>query len=812
MERARVNGTELEYEIRGEGEPVLLIHGSHIGGSFVPLMTQPALTGEYKLIRYHRRGFLGSMPASGPMSIKDQAEDARALLEYLGARPAHVVAHSYGGPIGLQLAHDFPEYVHSLALLEPAVLSVPKAQAVHDLVDLATIHYRQGDWEAAEDFFLGSPRERSDISRNVPGGLEQALADMDTYFTIEVPAHVEWRFGADEAKKIKHPVVYMLGAQSSALYVEVHDTVREWMPQMETVVLEGATHLLHIQQPEGAAILLRNFFARHPIDSGRGAPGRTTAAHRTRSIDRYNAASDLLDGNLERGLADKAAMRSYSVTWTYADVASGANRVGNALRGLGVEMENRVLLALPDSLEFATTFFGAIKIGAVPIPVNTSLQPLVYAHMLEDSRAKVAVVHESLAKAFRSARRGTSYLKHLVVVGNARFDELSFEEVTGEAEDELTTVDTTRDDVCFWLYTSGTTGWPKCVPHLQDAMRFCADTYAKHVLDLSEDDVTFSVSKLYWAYGLGNALYFPFTAGATSVLLAEPPQPRAVLEVINQFKPTIFFGVPTGYAGLLAASSSTWKRADFGSVRLCVSAGEALSGSLLGRWKQKTGLEIVEGIGSTESCHIFISNRPGDVRPDCTGKVVEGWEAKVVDDDGNEVPNGQPGMLMVKGESRFPYYWHDRHLTKEAILGEWLRTGDTFVRDGEGYFYYRGRTDEMLKVGGMWVSPLEVEAVLNEHERVAESAVVGVRDADGLTKPEAYVVLEESGGEQQLEAVLRHHMRQRLGGNKTPRAFYFVASLPETDAGRLLTSAPREQTDSGGALGEHLRSARFGGV
>ncbi|MDQ3861896.1 MAG: benzoate-CoA ligase family protein, partial [Actinomycetota bacterium] len=475
---------------------------------------------------------------------------------------------------------------------------------------------------------------------------------------------------------------------------------------------------------------------------------------------------------------------------------------GNALLGLGVEVENRVLMALPDSLEFATTFFGAIKIGAVPVPVNTNLHPLVYADMLDDSRAKVAVVGESVAKAFRTARRGSSYLRHVVVVGNPRPDEVSFEELVGEAEDALSPANTKSDDMCFWLYTSGTTGRPKCVPHLQRDMRFCADTYAKHVLGINESDVTFSVSKLYWAYGLGNGLYFPFSVGATTALLAEPPQPRAVLEATGEFKPTVFFGVPTSYASLLAAGPSTWKRAYFGSVRVCVSAGEALGGSLLRRWREKTGLDILDGIGSTESCHIFISNRPEDVRPDCTGTVVEGWEAKVVDDEGHDVPAGDSGMLMVKGGSTCPFYWHDRILTQTAMHGEWLRTGDTFVRDESGYFYFQGRIDEMLKVGGMWVSPLEVEAVLNEHERVAESAVVGVQDADGLTRLEAFVVLKSTGGEQQLEGVLRQFVRQRLGGNKTPRAFYFVGSLPETDTGRLRASGLRE----------HLHSGRSGGA
>ncbi|MDQ3861897.1 MAG: alpha/beta fold hydrolase, partial [Actinomycetota bacterium] len=364
MERARINGAELEYEIRGEGEPVLLIHGSHVARSFVPLMDQPALTGEYKLIRYHRRGFLGSTSPEGPFSIKDQAEDARALLEYLDLWPAHVVGHSYGGAIGLQLAHDAPEYVHSLALLEAAIPSVRRGRVLREMIALAGRLYQEGDWEAAEDFFLGTPRERAVIERNVPGGLEQALADMDTFFDVEAPAHEEWRFGAEEGSKIKQPALYMLGAESSPLYVEILDAIREWMPQTEAVILPDASHLLHIQEPGGAAVLLRNFFARHPLAVAR-RPIEAKTARRLQPPDLYNAASDLLDSNLERGLSKKTAIRTHSGAWTYAQVALAANRVGNALLGLGVEVENRVLMALPDSLEFATTFFGAIKIGAV---------------------------------------------------------------------------------------------------------------------------------------------------------------------------------------------------------------------------------------------------------------------------------------------------------------------------------------------------------------------------------------------------------------------------------------------------------------
>ena len=793
MERARVNGVELEYERRGTGEPVLLIHGSHIGASFVPLLAQPSLTDGYMLIRYHRRGFLGSTHAKGPVSIKQQANDAKALLEHLNVGRAHVVGHSYGGPIAMQLAVDAPEYVHSLALLEAALLMVPRAKAVHELVAHASELYKQGEWEAAEDLFLGSPRERSDVARNVPGGLEQALQDVDTYFDVEAPAHVEWHFTADEGEQIKQPVLFMLGAESSPLYVECRDLVKQWAPQTETVVLQGASHLLHIQNPKGAAALLREFFDNHQIAPRKDVDGKR-GKRRPLLTDHYNATTDLLDRNLEHGRSNKVAIAAQSGEWTYADVAAGANRAGNALSELGLEVENRVLMAVPDSPEFATTFFGAIKLGAVPVPVNTNLRAQDYANLLNDSRAKIAVVSESVADAFREARREARHLRHLIVVGQSGPDELNFEEITRDADEELSPADTTTDDMCFWLYTSGTTGRPKGVVHLQHAMRFCAEAYAKPVLGIEESDVTFSVSKLYFAYGLGAGLYFPFSAGATSVLLAEPPTPRMLFHVVRSLRPTVYFGVPTSYAGLLNAGPQAWKSADFGSVRLCVSAGEPLAGTLLKRWREKTGLETLDGIGSTESCHVFISNRVDDVRPDSTGTLVGGYEARIVDERGRDLPAGEPGTLMLRGDSICSSYWRRHQLTKEKILGDWLDTGDTYVRDESGHFFYKGRLDDMLKVGGMWVSPFEVEAVLYEHESVAECAVVGVHDDINLVRPEAFVVLEDVGaGDGDLEGALRRHVRQRLGGNKTPRAFHFVKTLPKTATGKVQRVKLREQ-------------------
>jgi benzoate-CoA ligase family protein len=797
MERARVNGVELEYELKGSGQPMLLVHGSHLARSFLPLVAQPAMTDSCLLIRYHRRGFLGSSSPGGPVSIEDQAADAAALLAYLNVPSAHVVGHSYGGPIALQLAHDSPRRVHSLILLEAALLSVPGGRDVSDLVTAATALYRQGDWDLAVDPFLGGPKDRADVARNIPGGLEQAIRDMDTYFQIEAPAHETWRFGAEEGARIEQPVLFVLGSQSSPLYRQCQDMVKEWMPQTETATLPRASHLMHVQNPEGAARILLDFIARHPAPRRESAAqGRRTMALSLHATDRYNATSDLLDRNLEEGRADKVAIRTPSGEWTYSEVVAASNRLGNALVGLGLEAENRVLMAVLDSLEFAATFFGTIKAGGIPVPVNTNLTADDYAYMLNDSRAKFAVVSAPIADALREAQRKTRYPRHLVVIGEAAAGESSYAEIAGAASDQLSPADTTSDDMCFWLYSSGTTGRPKGVVHLQHDMRSCVDAYARGVLRMDETDVTFSVSKLYFAYGLGNGLYFPFSVGATTVLLADPPTPRVVLDMTREFRPSIYFAVPTSYANTLAAAESTWRNADFSSVRVCVSAGEPLAGSILRRWKERTGVDILDGIGSTECCHIFISNRLDDIRPDSSGTVVEGYEARLVDELGRELGAGQPGTLLAKGESVCAFYWRQHQRTKETILGDWIKTGDIYVQDETGHFYYQGRADDMLKVGGIWVSPYEIEGVLVDHETVLECAVVGVPDQDSLVKPEAFiVVVEEAGDRQELEGALRQHVRQRLGGNKTPRAFHFIEGLPKTATGKVQRFKLRQQAE-----------------
>jgi benzoate-CoA ligase family protein len=509
---------------------------------------------------------------------------------------------------------------------------------------------------------------------------------------------------------------------------------------------------------------------------------------------RYNAGADLLDGNLEAGRGDKIAIRTTDgVEHTYAEVAAGANRMGNALRELGVEIENRVLIAALDGPEFVATFFGAIKLGAVPVPVNTNLKAQDYAYLLNDSRAKVAVVSAPLAGAFRQVGK-PRHLRHLVVMGDAQPGELSFAQMTDAASDKLDPSDTSRDDMCFWLYSSGTTGFPKGVVHLQHDMRYVVENYGKPVLRIAEPDVTFSIAKLYFAYGLGNALYLPFGVGASTLLLAGAPAPGTVLDVVRHFRPTIYYGVPTSYANLLAADPEVWANADFGSVRVCVSAGEPLAGSILARWKARTGTDILDGIGSTECCHIFISNKIDDVRPDCSGTVVPGYEVMIVDDTGHEVPLGEVGSLLVKGDSICSFYWNQHDRTKRTIRGEWIDTGDKYLRDAEGYFRYQGRSDDMLKVGGIFVSPTEVEAVINAHEAVLECAVVGVIDEQRLVRPEAYLVLRPGrSGSVELEEELRQHLREQLAHFKCPRDFHFVDDLPKTATGKIQRFKLREQ-------------------
>ncbi|HET7295673.1 MAG TPA: benzoate-CoA ligase family protein [Gemmatimonadales bacterium] len=514
----------------------------------------------------------------------------------------------------------------------------------------------------------------------------------------------------------------------------------------------------------------------------------------------WNAARWFVDRHVEEGREGRLAIIHEGRRLTYGDVSAGANRLGNALRRLGVAMEQRVVLLLPDSPEFVWTFWGAIKIGAVPIPTNTLLASHDLAYILDDSRASVAVVSAPLAGAVEAVRPRLRHLAHVVVVGEKAPGQLGYEELVAAERAELEPAATTRDDVAFWLYTSGTTGTPKAAVHLQHDMLVCCEGFGRHVLAIGPDDRTFSVAKLFFAYGLGNALYFPFHVGASTVLSPARPEPAKIFDLIARERPTIFYAVPTAYAAMLQVPDAE-RRYDLTSLRLCSSAGEPLPKAIYERWRERFGLEILDGIGSTEMCHTFIANRPGAVRPGSSGTLVPGYDARLVDDEGRDVPVGEVGNLLVKGDSACSCYWNQHERTMQTILGEWVRTGDKYTRDADGYFWYAGRADDMIKASGMWVSPAEVEGALVAHPAVVEAGVVGGADKDQLVKPLAFVVLAAGHAPSaELDAELKRFVKERLAPYKYPRWIVFVDQLPKTATGKIqrfrLRELAREQIQS----------------
>lgn len=508
----------------------------------------------------------------------------------------------------------------------------------------------------------------------------------------------------------------------------------------------------------------------------------------------FNAASYFVDRNLAEGRSENVAILYQDQELTYQQVAEKVNRTGHALRELGLQMEQRVMLLLLDCPQLIYCFFGAMKIGAVPVPVNTLLKAQDYRYLLNDSRARVLVVSQELYATVEPILAEMEHLRQVVVVGQVE-GRPSFDDLIGGQPGELDAARTHRDDVAFWLYTSGTTGMPRAAVHLHHDMVHCFELYARGILDIGESDRTYSVAKLFFAYGLGNALYCPFGVGATTILFPGRPQPEAVFEVVNRYRPTLFFAVPTAYAGMLHAAERG-APIDMSSVRLAVSAGESLPASIYQRWLERFGVEILDGIGSTEILHIFVSNRPGQVRPGSTGKVVPGYEAKLVDDDGQPVPTGEAGNLTVRGDSTCAYYWNQHDATRRAIQGEWMRTGDKYHLDQDGYFWYDGRADDMLKVGGIWVSPAEVENVIVEHASVLECAVIGAEDADRLVKPRAFVVLKDgTAASEELTGDIQSFVKGRIAPYKYPRWIEFVDELPKTATGKIQRFKLRQDVD-----------------
>jgi benzoate-CoA ligase len=499
----------------------------------------------------------------------------------------------------------------------------------------------------------------------------------------------------------------------------------------------------------------------------------------------FNAAAHFVDRHAQEGRGEAPAFYCEERNLTYADVAELVNRTGNALLELGVSVEERVLMACLDAPEFVGTFWGAMKIGAVPVPVNTLMRGQDYLYFLNDSRARAAVVSAAVLGEVAPALEEARHLRHVLVAGGRGHGYLSWERRVEKASASLDPAPTSRDEAAFWLYSSGSTGFPKAAVHLHHDMVVCLETYAKGVLGIRPSDRVFSAAKLFFAYGLGNGLYFPMGVGAQSVLFPRRPTPEAALDVITRHRPTLFFAVPTLYAGMLAVKDAS-RRFDLSSLRLCVSAGEALPEEIYERWRERFDVEILDGIGTTELLHIFVSNRPGAARPGSSGLPVPGYEVALVDEAGRPVPAGEIGNLRVKGDSTMAFYWNQHDRTKEVLLGPWIATGDKYRQDADGYLWYCGRSDDMLKVGGIWVSPIEVEAALVRHPAVLEAAVVAQEDADGLVKPKAFVVLkEEAAGGAALSGELQAFVKDKLAPYKYPRWIDFVSELPKTATGKI---------------------------
>ncbi|MEK6407180.1 MAG: benzoate-CoA ligase family protein [Acidobacteriota bacterium] len=511
--------------------------------------------------------------------------------------------------------------------------------------------------------------------------------------------------------------------------------------------------------------------------------------------EKFNMATYFLDARIEEGLGEKIAVYCGEKGYTYREVQQMANEVGNALLRLGVEMEDRVLIVLPDSIEFVATWFGIAKIGAVITMVNTILPAADYQYYLEYTRAKVAVVEASVMERFTPAASTSPYLKHTIVVGTkvsgslegleGRSSIRSYSRVTMEAPDTLETAPTTRDDIAIWLFTSGSTGHAKAAVHLQHDLPFNTECYAKQVLGINKDDITLSVPKLFFGYATGTNLLFPFAVGGATALFSERSTAETMFEMIQKHRPTFLTTVPTMINSMLQVEGAR-ERYDLSSLRFCVSAGEALPPELYQRWVDTFGVEILDGIGSAEMFHIYITNYPGDVVLGSLGKIVPGYEANIVDAEGSVVPVGEMGTLKIKGDSSALCYWNAHETSKATFAGDWCTTGDQFRVDERGYYWYCGRTDEMLKVGGIFVSPTEIENCLQEHEAVRECAVVGASDEQKLIKPKAFVVLAEDFVEsKELENELKEYVKRRLAVYKYPRWIEFRNELAKNDRGKI---------------------------
>jgi benzoate-CoA ligase family protein len=507
-----------------------------------------------------------------------------------------------------------------------------------------------------------------------------------------------------------------------------------------------------------------------------------------RLAELLNACQYLVDRRVEAGEGDRVALEQGGERITYAELLERVGQAANALRALRVRPEERVPLVLLDGVEFVATFLGALRIGAVPVPMSTMLTGAELAFQCNDARARVAIVSAALAPVAKDMVAECRELTDLVVVRDGDVEVAlagplrvhGFQQWAGDQPGQAEVYPTWPDSPAFWLYTSGTTGRPKAAMHRHVDLPYTAETYGQQVLGITPEDRCYSVAKLFFAYGLGNSLTFPLSVGARAILDPARPTPQGVAAAVRERRPTLFFAVPTFYAALLAADLP---RDTFASVRLAVSAGEPLPGGILERFRDRFGVDVLDGLGTTEALHIFISNRPGDIRPGTTGFVVPGYRVRLVDDDGEPVPPGDTGHLLVAGESVATGYWCRTEVTRRTFQGEWLRTGDVYSCSEDGLLTYAGRSDDMIKAGGIWVSPAEVEATLVQHPDVLEAAVVGRRTPEGLHEPAAFVVRLPGRGPGADELI--EFCRERLAAFKRPRQVVFVDDLPKTATGKI---------------------------
>ena len=506
----------------------------------------------------------------------------------------------------------------------------------------------------------------------------------------------------------------------------------------------------------------------------------------------FNLTSYFLDRNLEEGRGGRTALIAGDRRTSYAELAALANRSGNVLRQLGVRPEERVLLALSDSVEFVAAWYGALKIGAVTAEAYTFLQAKDYAYYLDYTRAGVALADAATLANLREAAQGSRWLRHLLVAGVPPDDllpgEVSLDAALERAPAELDPAPTTRDDIAIWKFTTGSTGAPKAAVHPHHSPLLSFDWYARGVLNINQDDVVLAVPKLFFGYARDLVALYPFGVGGAGIVFGERTTPERIFELIARHRPTILVQVPTMIAQMLDHPGAA--EHDLSCLRLCTSAGEALPEALHRRWLEAFGIEVIDGIGSSEAYHIYASNRPGKARPGSLGRVVPGYTARIVDRDGNDVPDGEAGELWIEGDTAALMYWNEHEKTKRTFSGDTVHTGDLFTRDADGFLYYRGRADDLLKVGGIWVAPAEIEDCLIAHAAVLECAVVGY-EQDGLTLTRAFVVARD-GGSPELAAALQDHVRGELSPHKYPRDVRFLEALPRTGSGKVDRRALRE--------------------